>query len=106
MHQPLAFFHGWAGRWRRDRSLREELDRVRKLRRRRTRGNQALPHLDPDNEFRRCLAYYPALRAVEVDDSDHPIEQAYQAHRVCIEAFNPVVHRAFWARWLYLERAL
>jgi hypothetical protein len=37
---------------------------------------------------------------------DLPVKEVYGAYVACISAFTPVVHRAFWARWLYLERAL
>lgn len=86
--------------------MAEKLDCVRELRQRRAQGNQHLPHLQLDPDFRHCLALYPQMREAEAGRSDLPFHQAYQAHAQIIQIFTPVVHRAFWARWLYLEHAL
>jgi len=99
-------FPGWARIWRRESARAEKLDYVRELREHRARGNEYLPHLQLDPDVRQCLALYPEMREAEAGRTDLPIQSAYQAHAQVIQTFTPIVHRAFWARWLYLERAL
>ena len=106
MTRSEELFPGWAPIWRRVPAIAVKLDHVRELRGCRARGNQYLPNLELDESFRRCLALYPLMRAAEEGRSDLSLQQAYQAHAEVILTFTPVVHRAFWARWLYLERAL
>ncbi len=99
-------FPGWATAWRQQQATSAKLDRVRELRGRRAAGNQSVPHLQIDPTFRRAFTLYPGMRDAEVGRTDLPLAQAYAAHEAAVRAFTPVVLRAFWARWLHLERAL
>jgi hypothetical protein len=46
------------------------------------------------------------MRQAERRQQGISLEDVYVAHKVCLEEFTPVANRTFWARWLYLERAL
>lgn len=98
-------FPAWVEAYQNDPNISEKLQRVRAVHERRACGNQQLPQISLDSDFQRCFNIYLRMRDAEANRLDLPLEKAYQAHAACLKVFTPVVHRAFWARWLYLERA-
>jgi hypothetical protein len=102
-------FPAWTSLLRDEPSVSQRLERIQALREKRSNLNFSIPHIYLDSTFWRNYKLYIEIRRLELElGEEHgnlPIEQAYQAHKEWISIFTPLVHRTFWARWLYLERA-
>ncbi len=100
-----TIFPAWVALLRNNPDVDYRLKKIRSLRKERSRLNFSIPYVQLDPGFWDQYKLYIEMRRLEEGRSDLPIEQAYQAHAKCISIFTPLVHRTFWARWLYLERA-
>lgn len=98
-------FPMWTAVFHEDPAIAKKLGQVREIRSRRAEGIQQLPDVYYDDVFWYHLDLYLKIRNSEATRQGLPWEGSYSAHKACIDTFTPIVHRAFWGRWLYLERA-
>jgi hypothetical protein len=100
-----TIFPAWTSLLRDEPSVSQRLERIQTLREKRSNLNFSIPYIHLDSTFWQHYELYARIRRLEEGHSNLSIEQDYQAHNECISIFTPLVHRIFWARWLYLERA-
>ncbi len=99
-------FPTWLSAFQHNPRIAEKMAQIREIRQRRAQGNQQLPYILLNGDFWHFFNLYCGVRSAEIGRQDLPMEKAYFAHKACIDKFTPIAHRTFWARWLYLERAL